>query len=63
MPIDPVYLRTAESLVSRDGGRALLFSGPSKEDKLAMQIIKSEQMISKQKLVQDKLKQQLDMHQ
>jgi hypothetical protein len=37
------------------------FGGPSKEDKIAMQIRKSEQLIEKQKAAQDKLKQQLEL--
>jgi hypothetical protein len=34
--------------VTQDSGRAVFFSGPAKTDKQVMQIIKSEQMISKQ---------------
>ena len=53
--------KVADSLVSSDGGRHVRFGGPSKEDRLAMQIRKSEQLIEKQRAAQEKLKQQLEL--
>ena len=54
--VDPMMQKVADSLVSSDGGRHVRFGGPTKEDKLAMQIRKSEQLIEKQRAVQEKLK-------
>ena len=55
--------KVADSLISRQGERHMRFGGPTKEDKLAMQIRKSEQLIEKQKAAQEKLKQQLELQQ
>ena len=44
---DPLMQKVADSLLSRDGGRHMRFGGPTKEDKIAMQIRKSEQLIEK----------------
>jgi len=59
--IDPVMQKVADALVSNGSGRHMRFGQTSKEEKLAVQIRKSEQLIEKQKLAQEKLKQQLEL--
>ena len=54
--VDPMMMKVAEAVVSGGSGRHMRFGGASKEDKLAMQIRKSEQAMEKQKVVQKKLK-------
>ena len=45
--IDPIMQKVADALVSNGSGRHMRFGGPSKEDKLANQIRKSEQLMEK----------------
>jgi hypothetical protein len=54
--VDPMMLKVAGAVASGGSGRHMRFGGASKEDKLAAQIRKSEQLMEKQKFMQDKLK-------
>jgi len=54
--VDPIMLKVADALSCGGSGRHMRFGGASKEEKLAAQIRKSEQLMEKQKIVQDKLK-------
>ena len=45
--VDPMLIKVAEAVVAGGSGRHVRFGGASKEDRLAMQIRKSEQMMEK----------------
>ena len=55
--MDPMMLKVADAVGVSSTTRHMRFSGASKEDKLSAQIRKSEQMMEKQRVMQDKLRQ------